>query len=582
MTLNLDVAARQTLVRPRPTEKVRELLSGKVTIAPHAAWQLPVSPTWTEDPFGDRNWKFQYHMLRWLNPLLWAADAGDDAAWEMWLWWVRSWSEQNLEVSDVSEWAWKDMSDGIRATILCSAAPVLAQREPKHLPWLEHAIEIHARHLADPKNTGNANHALHQHEALFVVGRVLGQEKLWNTARVRMGSLIREQYDEQGMNAEGAIAYHHNNYLWWERALKRFDLEGLQRPDGAGRHERAPIGLAHATRPTGTYAPIGDTDAGTRVRALRSPFSEYVESDGRIGALPEGMTREDTLAVYDAGYVFARSGWGDRKRPFSKQTFYSVRFGPSKTVHGHPDGTSINFTSNGINWIVDPGKYDYSDSAIRHHLKSRTAHSLLTIDGRHVRRHANVKLARQIVTPELHDLTFEDNSYPRVDLRRRIVYSTVGEYLVIVDEANSTSAIRAIQNWQLGPEVRAIIPNHDLGLRAILGHRDSRATRATITAVMGVSDPLILTRAKETSSDAWVSEFWKQKSQAITVAATATGRSIQIVSVIAPGRGIPPNAQAERLDNQHGIKITVRQGNQQNTTLTLTENTATIDRDSST
>lgn len=575
MTLNLEAAKRQTLNRPRPAARVEELLGGFVTISPHPRWQLPDSPTWTEDPFSDRNWTFQYHMLRWLAPLLWEADAGNDDAWEMWLSWTISWVRANLDRPSPSEWAWKDMSDGIRAALLCSAAPVMAERAPEMLAWLESAIRVHADHLAESKNIGNANHALHQHESLFIVGRVLDDAQLWTLATNRIDAHLRAEYDEQGINAEGAIAYHHNNYLWWERTLRRFDLEGVPRPEGAHRLKKAPIGLAHATRPTGTYTSIGDTDAGTSPRALKSPFSTYVASNGRKGALPSGLTPNDTVAVYDAGYIFSRSGWGSLSRPFSKQTFYSLRFGPSKRVHGHHDGTSITFTADGVDWITDPGKYDYSSSDFRKHLISRDSHTVLRIRDKRPRTATTAALTRQTVTDTHHDFVIEDDSYRGIDLRRRVIYSRSGEYLVVVDDASSSREITAEQHWQLAPGVKAMNAIGDNECRVILGHEKHRVAIIPLTA----TERAILRHGKEGSDEAWVSTGWKKKERSSSAIIVEHGRTISILTVIAVGRGIPPRASFVETTDGTKRSITINRGGGFVETIEISEDDVSITTD---
>src|SRR5699024_5883282 len=126
MTLDLNAARRQTLATSYRKEDVDRLLAGKLLMPPHPEWTLPERVTWQEDPFQDRNWLFQFHMLRWLEPLRRAASRGDDAAFEMWLRWVEDWVTNNPVSNPVTEWAWTDMSDGIRALQFCQAAPMIA------------------------------------------------------------------------------------------------------------------------------------------------------------------------------------------------------------------------------------------------------------------------------------------------------------------------------------------------------------------------------------------------------------------------------------------------------------------------
>src|SRR5699024_7007959 len=91
MALDFSVAARQAFGTSVPQEAVRKLLSGRLAMSPHPEWSLPATIDWRADPFGDVNWRSQYHMLRWLDPLRRAAAGGDDEAFAMWLRYVRDW-----------------------------------------------------------------------------------------------------------------------------------------------------------------------------------------------------------------------------------------------------------------------------------------------------------------------------------------------------------------------------------------------------------------------------------------------------------------------------------------------------------
>lgn len=529
MSLDLEVVARQTLATSFQQSEVDELLAGRLTMAPHPGWELPSDPTWREDPFSDRNWMFQFHMLRWLEPLRRAAAKGDDAAYAMWLRWVQDWAAKNPPGSARSRWAWTDMSDGIRAQQLCLAAPLVSERSPELLEWLERTIRVHAEHLADPRNMGNANHALHQQESLFIAGRVLQEPRLWQLALERMGSLLTEQYDEQGVNAEGATAYHHNNYLWWERTLERIDREGLERPAGSDRHHEAPVEIAHATRPDGTLVTIGDTDPMSP-RAVTTPEVQWVTTDGAAGSPPT-----DTLRVYDSGYVFGRSGWGDAQRPFSEHAFFSLRFGPSDRVHGHPDGTSLTFSSAGVNWVVDPGKYQYGNSEPRDHFFSRGAHSVVSIVGKKPQRTANVELVRAAIGEDLAEFALVDDSYRGLLLTRRVVWSRTGEYLVIVDDVMSRRRVRAVQRWQLGPEVSVQLGPD----RADLSAGVSSARLSFLSPGVEVET----LRGRESPFDGWVSTGWKQMAPGSVVHARIDARSPRFVTVLATGRDTLPVAR---------------------------------------
>ncbi|MGY5765403.1 heparinase II/III domain-containing protein [Brachybacterium sp. DNPG3] len=542
MSLDLRAARRQTLAVGFRAQDVALLKAGRLRMSPHPEWRLPQDPTWQEDPFADRNWCFQFHMLRWLDPLRRAAAQGDDAAYALWLRWIQDWAAKNPHDAPASPWAWTDMSDGIRAQQLCLAAPMVAERSPELLDRLEDLIRVHAEHLADPVHMGRANHALHQQESLFVCGRVLGEERLWELALERMGALLREQYDEQGMNAEGATAYHVNNVLWWEKALSRIDREGLPRPEGAERHLSAPEGIAHATRPDGTLVAIGDTDTVSPT-TVDAPATRHATTDGADGTAPTETTR-----VFDAGYVFARSGWGDAERPFSAQTFFSLRFGPAQRVHGHPDGGSLTYSADGVNWLVDLGKFQYGSGLERNHVASRAAHSLVSIAGRTPRKDAVVELIAHRATATHEEFVLRDDSFTGVELTRRVIWSRAGEHLVVIDDVRADEEVRALQRWQLGPDVEV---EGDPGERAgsLRPVRLSSGGRRALLALGGDVQEVEQVRGRQDSFDGWVSVAWKKVVPATAVTASARGTSLRFVAVIAAGHGAEPEA---RVLEEHG------------------------------
>lgn len=528
MALDFSVAARQAFGTSVPQDAVDRLLSGTLAMSPHPAWTLPARINWAADPFKDVNWRSQYHMLRWLDPLRRAAVMGDDAAFEMWIRYARDWVKSNPRERPAHEWVWSDMVDGIRAIQLCLAVPLVRDESPEDLGWLEQTIRDHAEFMADPKNLGHSNHAMHQHEALFVCGRTLGEQRYTDLAVSRFNNLLAAQYDEQGINAEGAIAYHYNNYLWYERVLKRFDAEGFERPAAAKRHARAPEGIAHATRPDGTFVGIGDTDGGTP-KAVGSPFTDYVSSAGSDGEAPA-----DLLKIYDQGYLFARSGWGETERNYDEETFFSVSFGASNRVHGHPDGGSLTFSADTVNWIVDPGKYQYGRSIERKHVLSRASHSLVSIDGLAPQKGASVSLIRESVTDRAYDFQFTDDSFPGVDLSRRVIYSLSGDYLVVIDHVRAPKEVTARQRWQLGPGVDAAISRHRVEMSSG-GHQ-------AVLAYAGTATELEQITGSEKPFDGWVATGWKQKTPATAVTATKSGTSFRFITVIAAGVGVTPTS----------------------------------------
>ncbi|KAA9393093.1 hypothetical protein FCK90_14040 [Kocuria coralli] len=446
--VNLESAKRQAIghhfmARKDDDAVAAGLLSGSLTMPPHKEWALPADPTWSENPFDDNNWQFQYHMLRWLDPLRRTAQAGDQKSAEAWARYARSWIQTNPPGKGGSRWPWTDMADGVRAMELSFGLLAVGEQE-----WLIRSLEQHRDWLQDPKHIKHGNHALHQILGLFVVSAVLEDTTAMDTAVSWLGDRLRKSWDEEGVSEEGSVAYHRLNYSWWQEAMTRLDLEGVERPEGAHRLDLVPEVLSHATTPLGYLARIGDTNT-SKLRGITHPAAEYAQSFGRRGTAPSATT-----AVYDQGYAFVRSGWG-QERPFVQETYLAATFGRQNKIHGHSDGGGITFCADGVQWLDNGGRYYYGQDPLQEYMKSRRSHSLIVVPGREARRDQPVLLTHHEDTDDYTDFTFSDTSYSGVQIDRRITYLKKWDLTLILDRVQSDSPVKAEQRWHCGQGVKA-------------------------------------------------------------------------------------------------------------------------------
>lgn len=535
--VNLEAARRQALgshfvEAPDEAKKVSALKSGRLTMPPHKTWRLPEDPTWQEDPFQDNNWQFQYHMLRWLDPLRRAGASGDEEAARLWTKWARSWIEANPPGTGRSRWSWIDMSDGIRAMELCHGLTVAGEQD-----WLIASLHDHVAWLSEPSHLKRGNHGFHQHVGLFVLGVVLEEQAVTELAVERLTAQLEAAYDEQGANEEGAIGYHLQNYVWWNDALKRLDMEGIAHPEAARRLDLAPRLLAHATSPLNKFARIGDTD-GSNPRKVDNPFTRFVVTEGKEGSKPESTT-----AIYDAGYAFLRSGWGET-RPYREETFITATWGRQDKVHGHRDGGSVTYASNGVQWIDDTGKYYYGKSPMRTYVLSREGHNAVVIPGRTYRKNTDVVLLDRQETGDYIDLTFNDPGYNGVTITRRLCYLRPIDQLLVQDRLQTSADVSASQNWHAGLDVE-VRPSTST---ARLGHEHKASF---ITDMSGRSE-LFLVRGSTDPCLGWMSTGWRKKRETTVAGLRQTGHLLQWDTLIGPwhqpARDILPALMAARGD----------------------------------
>lgn len=426
--------------------KVAALLEGKLVMSPHKEWALPREIDWTLDPFKQRNWRFQLHTLRWLDPLRRAGLNGDEAAAELWLHYCTSWIDENLSGSD--PYAWMDMADGLRAIEFVLGYPLVP--EARRGKWIE-AILVHARWLADLDNRGHGNHALHQLQGLLVAASFLRDEALKDQARKQIIELFDLSYDVDGVNNEAALGYHDLNYVWWKEVISRFSAENVDLSALEGRLVKGRHMLVHGVRPNGFLEMIGDTSDRKRMSSDGLPETTYMRTNGEDGHPPG-----ERSVLFEAGYLFGRSGWGEYERDFSDETFYSVRFGPDDAIHGHQDSTSVTAYSHGVQWFVDPGMFAYTQSAVRGYVKSRNAHNVVISDRAKFDPKARTVLEAHSLTDRFDHIRLTSSPQRGFSSSRRVVFDRTRDVLIVIDRVRRTDpaipTTRFTQLWHLHPE----------------------------------------------------------------------------------------------------------------------------------
>ncbi|MFC7862037.1 heparinase II/III family protein [Arthrobacter koreensis] len=543
--VNYDVCLRQAfggLFSPHSsdTQQASAILNGSLTMRPHRTWMLPKSITWEENPFEQRNWVFQFHTLRWMEPVRRTAMAGDTAAKAFWVETCKSWIRQNPPGAGKTRYAWGDMVDGIRALVMAFGLPMMRGEDHE---WLSNALWQHGEWLADPSHLGHSNHALHQHQGLLVVGRVFDYQPWVDLAVKRMMDLFDESFDDQGVNAEGSIAYHRLNFDWWETAFTRLDLEGIERPENASRLKLALTELAYATKPNGQFERIGDTDVGGPT-GLDSPELTYVLTKGADGRAPSDLTK-----VYKAGYVFGRSGWGEFERSFEKETFYSVSYGSANRVHGHQDGSSLTLHSEGSPWLVDAGKYAYVKDKMRDYCVRRLGHNVVHVENVPYDPKSVVTLDHYSLSDEVDDYKFTDKGYAGVTLSRRLIYVRGGDFFVVIDTVRSRRQVTAHQRWHLDHGTQAEQKKNGFSLRRKAGQASIRW--------LGKMPALSAVRGREEPWDGWMATDWMEKKETTVLSASRTGDRFRFVTVLGAGRDSSPGPEAVSMASQ-GIDTVMR------------------------
>lgn len=518
--LDVGVTERQAFGavyrRPAKCDELAELVkAGTLRLPPHPDWTGDTTD-WRADPYTDRNWQFQHHTLRWLNPLRWVALEGDAGAAQEWRRIVRSWGVANLPANKTSgNFAWKDMADGNRAIQIALGAPLIRPEDTWYIPLLR----AHVEWLMDEKNIVLKNHALHQHAGLVVAAAALRDQRALKTAHDRLSKQFQGTFDAQGANDEGAVGYHEMNLKWWSQTWARIEAEGLTIPEfAAARLDAGGTALAQLAMPNGRLPQIGDTKRSPLSKDLGAHV-DFVATQGKIGTAPT-----ETAVAYERGYVVSRSGWGEN-RPLAQESHMILRFGDDVLSHSHQDRGSVHLYTRGRPWLVDSGYYSYqTGDPTRNHFLSREAHNLpLLPDFAHEDK-ARVELERFEATADFHDSVLLDRGYGEAELRRRVLYLVGADCWIIWDE--TSKPMRMIQNWQVDLGVSARRNDRGFELRS----RDQSVTMAWL----GHLPTLRRHAAVEGDLRGWIATKWKTLEPASLITAETPANRQRSVVLIAP------------------------------------------------
>jgi pimeloyl-ACP methyl ester carboxylesterase len=518
------VAKRQAFgpgFEPRADDEVvaEKLKNGFLTLTPHPEVPLELPIDWEQDPLGQRNWRAQLQMLRWLDPIRRLAQGGDRSFMPLWEDVARHWIDANPPSKTAKSYAWADMVDAMRAHALLLGLPYL-EDDPT---WVLQALETHGAWMADPQNLGHSNHALHQHAALLMIGSALRSTEWTGLALERIVTHVTSEFDEQGVNREAAPGYWLLNYKWVRDIAQRVELEGFDASRVWAAIAKAPEALAHASRPDGTLEVIGDTAPDTRLKVGgESVELLYVSTEGADGSPPA-----TTAAVFEAGYAFGRSGWGETERRPVEETFYSLRFGPANGVHGHQDGGSVTYFAGGKPVLTEAGKYAYVSDAMRKYALGRLGHNVVRIRGAEYDKSTIVELVDFQVGGTYDYYHLRDRGYRGVTIDREVVFARGTESLLVVDTVRSLSEVTAECRWHLDTSAEVDLQRQ----RVAVSNGNAQATLLW----GGRAPKLEVTRGSRQPFDGWLSPQWGAAAETNVIKAVQTGTKFRVTTAICPG-----------------------------------------------
>lgn len=329
---------------------------------------LPIE--WLQDPFNDRNWMFQLHAWRMLDAYLNRGNSQDlYYASQVMNDWV------SFEKDHKSKWLWYDMSTGLRALKICFYLKKCYEVGVDHqIQDLDYLLHEHLRHLSNPEELNPGNHGLFQLHGLKSLSYILtsfgnsayNMSDMKDYANEKMSKLIVSQLGIHGVHTEDSPDYHFFTHRkitnivdspWWSDLSKDI-LRILE----LGEHAKPWLVF-----PNNKCVPIGDSAVGA-IRKNLSTLDQWphIQTDNYIGAQVDGYAVVRSLAsipLKNSSFLFFQG------------SFYSQ-------AHKHCDDLSFILQENGIDLLIDSGKYGYQQDKYRKYFLSTRAHNTIEVDGK--------------------------------------------------------------------------------------------------------------------------------------------------------------------------------------------------------
>lgn len=489
-----------------------ELMAGQLTISPFPA--VTVDPNqdgnidWRQDPFQNPTWFGDFQSGGWIETLMAGYLAGGPDA-GAYLARAKAITQSWLRGVPVSA---RDPG-----TLICVSEGFPGQ------PWIQDQIPAAVDHFA-AHWMGAWNHGLKQDLELlrigcgYSAGAFSGAALRWRQTAVRQMIAAFEPnplgpaIDAQGAVNEQATLYEDFVYYLWQYGQPQLAACGYQLPGWIrARIALLPAFLADATEPDGNLVQIGDT---------------YVE---RPKTAPQ---QPSPVAVYAAGYVFGRSGWGP------DASFYSLRFGPGRQVHGHNDHMGITYYDRDRDLIVNAGHTGYENTPYRTYLRSPEASSVLVMPGARFDPAAPTYLLQDQIGRTGQFYEFFDTAFGGHPRYRSVYVSQLPDLVLVFDRASGAGQYQ--QLWHLDPALHVTSLSDSDAIAAAPGTTLELLQIPLPGQVIPAGSTQVI-RGRANPYQGWVSHQMLQRIPADVVTMTRTGPSAAMLTLIvpaAPGTGV--------------------------------------------
>ncbi len=427
---------------------------------------------WRNPPVADPSWRLGWYSFRWLTPLARRAVADRQTTSVSVLLGqvLRFYREYPDPGRAIPGW-----DEGISLRRLQSLSCLYSLTKDKRLV---HPMGVEANVLFGPRYAGPParpvhNHGLMANLRLIDAGTLLGRRDWVTRATSRMRAEAGLAFTRRGTSIEQSSAYHQVNTTMWTTAADV--LQGIQ---PKGRNDptvltirdivaRARNVTQWLTEPDGHLVQIGD--------------AAYVRGTPAPNRTTAGAFRDDV-----AGLVVGRWSWKD-----PATSYYTIRYGPPRYAHGHPDKGAVTWTTAGARVLVGSGYFGYDTSNRYVRWQQSPASSNVAFPVGAAMRRTSMSMAGMKLRATRHGWHLTSKVYARAHARA-VDVDRPGRTLTVSDTFRGRGT--ADQLWHLDPAWTLVSAprnatvarfRHPRGLRL-----EVRTTARLASAVRGGTNPV--------------------------------------------------------------------------------------------
>ncbi|MGX9900550.1 heparinase II/III domain-containing protein [Arthrobacter sp. SA17] len=259
---------------------------------------------------------------------------------------------------------------------------------------------------------------------------------------------------------------------------------------------------------------------------------------------------ESRIAVYKAGYLFARSNW-DTWHVAPATSYLTLRFGPgrSSAVHGHEDAGSITFDAHGERLLCDSGLYAYEAGAERLFFRGRSSHNVVDVPGRLYYPSAESPMIAHQISEEHVMATVQVRGLKGVVWHRTILHSLTHGYILVDDRVSGADDSPTLQRWQLPPDSTLEADPRGRNFSA----RTDQGNRLLFTA-LGTSPRAVVSYGQSDPMSGWRSDEYRNMYKTPEVAFELMGSSVRFSTLIQTA-GDPSEAWVDCRDVERTSKL---------------------------